>query len=83
MTRQDRQPDQAVTELNKLFVKALRAMNEAGRHEEACQLAGQGWSRLRHAAPGEAERLNGLLHYLTAPSKKPTQQPGETGKVTP
>ncbi len=28
------------------------------------ELAADGWSVLRHAHPGDAERLNGVLHYL-------------------
>lgn len=58
-----------MTELNKLFVKSLKALAVAGQEDEACTLAGQAWSVLRHDAPKEAERLNGLLHYLTAPKK--------------
>lgn len=62
--------DELLKELNKTFVKALRQLAETGHADQACQLAAQGWSLLRHQAPAEAERLNGLLHYLTAPSKK-------------
>ncbi len=51
--------------LSRLFVCALIALGDAGRTEEACQLAAAGWSALRKMRPREAERLNGVLHSLT------------------
>jgi len=59
----------ALKGLNKILVKALRQYGEAGHGDEACTLAAEAWSLLRHDAPQEAERMNGLLHYLTAPGK--------------
>lgn len=59
-----------IRDFNKLFSKALKALAETGEGDKACQFAGEGWSLLRHEEPEEAERLNALLHYLTAPSKK-------------
>lgn len=56
-------------DLNKTFIKALRKLAETGQGDQACQLAAEAWSLLRHEQTEEAERLNGLLHYLTAPSK--------------
>ena len=58
-------PDEAVARLNKLFDSALRALGDAGKQDDACELAAQGWTLLRHAWPREGERLNGTLHYLT------------------
>ncbi|MCC7350957.1 MAG: hypothetical protein IT446_10335 [Phycisphaerales bacterium] len=65
----DSTTQQCLKDLNKTFIKALRHLAEAGQGDQACQLAAQAWSFLRHNLPDEAERLNGLLHYLTAPSK--------------
>lgn len=56
--------DDALTDLNRLFVKALLALGRADE-EQACTLAASGWSALRHTHPREAEKLNGLLHALT------------------
>lgn len=58
-------PSEAVAELNRLFDKALRALGDAGRQDDACELAAKGWTLLRHEWPKEGERLNGTLHYLT------------------
>jgi uncharacterized protein (DUF2249 family) len=50
--------------LTRVLVRALRALGEAGRPVLASQLAAAGWTVLRHEHPSDAERLNGLLHYL-------------------
>jgi hypothetical protein len=63
----------SLSELNKLLVKVLRELAASGHQEEACRFAAQAWSLLRHDAPREAERHNGLLHYLTAPAKSGRQ----------
>lgn len=60
-------PD-AIVGLNRLFIRALRMLGEAGEEEAACRLAAEGWSLLRHDYPDEAYRLNGTLHYLTNPA---------------
>ncbi len=62
---------EAVAALNKLFDKALRALGDAGKQDDACELAAKGWSLLRQGWPKEGERLNGTLHYLTR-TIKPT-----------
>src|SRR5690606_34648083 len=59
--------DQALTALNRLFDRAVRLLGDSGRTDEACRLAAEGWSLLRHVAPAEADRLNGTLHWLTRP----------------
>jgi hypothetical protein len=70
MTQDENGPaDARLAGLNKVLAKALRELAGAGRAHEACALAAEAWSLLRHDAPKEAERLNGLLHYLTAPGK--------------
>lgn len=73
----DAQPikQDTVTVLNRLFVKALRGMADAGQVDAACRLAAEGWSTLRHVSPSEAERLNGVLHYFTAKRKASATKP--------
>jgi hypothetical protein len=58
----------AIPELNRLFILALKRLGEAGETEAACRLAAQGWSLLRSEQPQDAQRLNGVLHYLTRPN---------------
>lgn len=54
-----------VKALNRLLVRALLELGNSGRDDNACRIAGEGWSLLRHTEPREAERLNGVLHSLT------------------
>ncbi|HUX23807.1 MAG TPA: hypothetical protein VMV87_04245 [Burkholderiales bacterium] len=61
-------PDPLVS-LNRLFVRALFRIGDAGEIDAACRLAAQGWSLLRHDQPKEAERLNGVMHNLTSPRR--------------
>lgn len=56
--------DLVLAALNKLFIRALLALKEAGRAEAACRLAAEGWLVLRHPRPREAERLTAALHAL-------------------
>ncbi len=66
-------PTEALTKLNRLFDRSLRALGDAGQTDSACELAAQGWKLLRNAWPREGERLNGTLHYLTrAPKRQAT-----------
>jgi hypothetical protein len=69
--------EHALLMINRLFISALLAMAEAGEAEQACRLAAQGYSALRHCHPREAERLNGLLHRLTR--DLPVPSPDEPG----
>jgi len=48
----------------KTTIRALRALGEAGRPDQASRIAARSWSQLRHSDPRTAERLNGTLHYL-------------------
>ncbi len=57
-----------IPELNRLFILALKRLGEAGEADAACRLAAQGWSLLRSEHPQDAQRLNGVLHYLTRPN---------------
>jgi uncharacterized protein (DUF2249 family) len=60
-----RSPDRdPVPALTRLLVRALRGLGEAGSPVRASQLAAAGWTVLRHEHRSDAERLNGVLHYL-------------------
>lgn len=61
-----------VTALTRLTVQALRLAGPAGAEarDKACRLAAEAWSLLREDYPEEAERMNGVLHYLTGPRFK-------------
>ncbi|HLI14386.1 MAG TPA: hypothetical protein VKY65_22550 [Alphaproteobacteria bacterium] len=54
--------------LNGIFVRALKALGGTGQTDLACRLAAEAWSAIRNDHPGEAERLNKTLHYLTRPT---------------
>jgi hypothetical protein len=56
---------EALAALNRVFVRALLALGDAGEADQACRLAAAAWSALRHRFPREAERLNGVKHSLT------------------
>lgn len=59
--------DKVFSAINRLFVRALLALGEAGdaQRHTACALAGSAWSALRNSQPREAKRFNGVLHSLT------------------
>ncbi len=57
--------EHALPMLNRLFISALIALAEAGKAEQACRLAAQGYPALRRCHPREAERLNAVMHSLT------------------
>jgi len=50
--------------LTRLFARTLRQLGQAGQPWNASRLAAEGWSLLRESHPGDAERLNGAMHYL-------------------
>jgi len=56
----------SVAAIGRVLAKALRKLGDAGQAEDACELAAEAWSLLRDANPKEAERMNGVLHQLTA-----------------
>ncbi len=72
-----------ITPLNKILVRALRALGDAGEKDAACSLAAEGWALLRHQVPDEAERLNGALHYLTRDRMKPRARGTEKPTMPP
>ncbi len=57
--------DDILLALNRLFIRSLRELGNTGLNDTACRLAGEGWALLRHNHSREAERLNGVLHFLT------------------
>lgn len=66
--------EQTLSDLNKLLAKALRSLAQQGAEHDACTLAAEAWSLLRHVSPGEAERMNSLLHYLTLSGRNEPQR---------
>ncbi len=54
--------------LNRLLIRAVKALGDAGQADRACRIAAEAWAALRNEQPDEAERLNGALHYLTRPN---------------
>ncbi len=71
-------PSNELSTLNRLFMRALLALGEAGERERACRLAAAGWTTLRRQHPREAERLNGTLHALTRASHPTPNHTGDT-----
>lgn len=63
----DPEHDAALAAIDRLLVRALLALAEAGESQRhtACKLAASAWGALRHSQPREAERFNGVLHRLT------------------
>ena len=47
-----------------ILVGALRRIGEMGDPEAANRLAAAAYAELRHDAPREAERINGVMHHL-------------------
>jgi hypothetical protein len=60
--------------LNRLLIRAVKALGDAGEPDLACRIAAEAWATLRMEAPDEAERLNGALHYLTRPNLTPRKE---------
>lgn len=63
---------QVAASMTTVLVKALRALGKAGQPDEGLRLAARAWSALRHEHPGEAERINGTMHFL---ARMPTSAP--------
>jgi hypothetical protein len=62
--------------LNRLLIRSVKALGDAGQTDLACRIAAEAWAALRNEQPDEAERLNGVLHYLTRP--RPGTTKGDT-----
>ena len=54
-----------------------RALGNAGRPDAASRLAAKAWWALRATGPREAERVNGVMHYLARLPMEPEAQPTE------
>lgn len=54
----------AVGALTRAFVQACRQLGKAGRPANAMRIAAEGWSALWTSFPDDAERINGVMHYL-------------------
>lgn len=61
----EQMPKDILASLNRLFIRSVLELGNAGLNDMACRLAGEGWALLRHDNSREAERLNGVLHSLT------------------
>ncbi|MGH8889113.1 MAG: hypothetical protein ACRDV3_05040 [Acidothermaceae bacterium] len=53
-----------LADTTELLVKALRALGAAGQPVAASKMAARAWWVLRDTSPREAERVNGVMHYL-------------------
>jgi hypothetical protein len=71
--------EHALPMINRLFIRALLALAQAGKAEQARRLGAQGYAALRHCHTREAERLNAVLHSLTR--HRSLVSPGETGVI--
>jgi hypothetical protein len=56
----------SLSRLDELLRRALIALGQAGHADDACRIAAEAWSALRHETPREAERYASLLHRLAA-----------------
>lgn len=54
----------AVGALTRVLVQACRQLGKAGRPSDAMRIAAEGWSALWTTYPDDAERINGVMHYL-------------------
>jgi hypothetical protein len=51
--------------LNRLLIRPVKALGDAGEPDLACRIAAEAWATLRKESPDEVEQLNGALHYVT------------------
>ncbi len=58
-------PADELRHVNRLLIRALKALGDKGATDLACRIAADAWSSIRKTHPEEAEKLNGVLHYLT------------------
>ena len=60
--------------LTGFLVRALRSIGELGEPEAANRLAAEAYAELRHGAPREAERINGVMHHLVRLERTQSQR---------
>ena len=53
-----------VDEMTVVLLKSLRALGQAGQPDAASRLAAKAWWVLRDTRPREAEKVNGVMHFL-------------------
>lgn len=54
----------AVQALTRAFIHACRQLGKAGRPSDAMRIAATGWGAIWTTHPEDAERINGVMHYL-------------------
>jgi hypothetical protein len=69
--------EDVIIETTDVLVKALRGLGQAGRPDAASRLAATAWWALRTQHPRQAERINGVMHYLARLPVEPGAQPTE------
>ena len=66
-----RDPREVLSATARLLARSLRSLADAGRAEEASQIAADAWAVLRDVSPTEAARLSGLMHGLARGAEGP------------
>ncbi|TXJ06350.1 MAG: hypothetical protein E6Q27_03960 [Aeromicrobium sp.] len=77
MTDSSGSPADPISETTDVLVRALRALGNAGQPDTASRLAARAWWALKSQHPREAERLNGILHYLARLPEQVDSAPNE------
>ncbi|MFN8215745.1 MAG: DUF2249 domain-containing protein [Solirubrobacterales bacterium] len=62
--------DESTGVLVDVLIESLVALGDVGRAEQANRLAASAYARLRRTDPGQAQRINALMHRLCRPRKK-------------
>lgn len=65
----------ALVATSDVLIKSLRALGQAGHPDAASQLAAKAWWALRDVNPREAERINGVMHFLARMPAEPGAEP--------
>lgn len=65
--------------LTRALVQACRQLGKAGRPSDALKIAATGWGALWTSHPGEAERINGVMHFLARLEAELAAQDHEPG----
>lgn len=74
-----------VKALTGVVIRTVRCLGDSGRPEEASQLAATAWVATRRRHPVQAQRINGIMHYLAGldPAASPPSTDGPHDTVTP
>lgn len=68
-------PDDALAATTDVLVRTLRALGKSGRPDEASRLAAKAYIALRDGRPREADRINGVMHFLAKLPPEPDAPP--------